>query len=54
MLNGLNEIHNSHYVHYDRFGEAFASHGVGSMLLPTPFHLNRTPYLTKDDRESYE
>lgn len=53
MLNGLNEINNAHFSHYDRFGAAFAARGLGAVLLPTPFHLNRVPYLTEEHKEQY-
>lgn len=54
MLNGLNEIHNYHFAHYDRIGAALAFRGLGVGLHPTPFHLNRIPYITADKREEYE
>lgn len=54
MLNGLNEIYNNHYMHYDRIGAALAFRQFGVVLYPTPFHLNRTPYLKIDKRETYE
>lgn len=49
MLNGLNESLEHHYRLYDRLGHSFAYHGVASVLLPTPFHLCRTPYLRERD-----
>lgn len=54
MLNGLNEIHNVHFAHYDRIGAALAFRGLGVVLYPTPFHLNRTPYLVAGRRNEYE
>lgn len=41
MFNGLNEVFSRYYNLYDRLGNSFASHGISSVLLPTPFHLNR-------------
>lgn len=41
MFNGLNEIYPRHLSFYDRLGHSFASRGIASVLLPTPFHLNR-------------
>lgn len=54
MINGLNEIHNYHFNHYDRFGISFARRGLGAALHPSPFHLNRTPFLRQDRRAEYE
>jgi len=54
MLNGLNEIHHYHYGHYDRLGASIAFRGMGAALHPTPFHLNRTPFLEADNRKAYE
>lgn len=54
MLNGLNEIHNSHYSHYDRIGAALAYRNYGVALHPTPFHLNRTPYMLEKNKEFYK
>lgn len=47
MVNGLNEIDHIHYAHYDRLGAALAFRGLGAALYPTPFHLNRTPYIDR-------
>jgi len=54
MINGLNEIHNYHFNHYDRFGMSFARRGLGAALHPSPFHLNRTPFLLEAKRAAYE
>lgn len=42
MFNGLNEI--MKYDFYDLMGAQFAEHGIATILLPTPFHLNRRIY----------
>lgn len=39
MFNGLNEFEN--YYMYDTLGSNFANEGYASILLPTPYHLNR-------------
>lgn len=39
MFNGLDEILN--YDLYDALGSQFATNGIASILLPTPYHLNR-------------
>jgi len=39
MFNGLNEVRN--FDLYDILGSQFANHGIASILLPTPYHLNR-------------
>lgn len=54
MFNGLNEIANRHYAHYDRLGASLALNGIGAVLYTTPFHLNRTPYLERKFRKLYE
>jgi hypothetical protein len=51
MLNDLNEIRHIHYSHYDRIGVSLASHGIGAVLYPTPFHLNRASYLEERFRK---
>lgn len=43
MFNGLNEIMPQHSQLYDWLGHALAERGIASVLLPSPFHLNRTP-----------
>ena len=42
MFNGLNEVNDVNFSLYDRLGKSFASMGFPSVLLPTPFHLNRS------------
>lgn len=54
MLNGLNEVSHLHYSHYDRIGARLASRGIGAILYPTPFHLNRAAYLEPCYRVEYE
>jgi len=54
MLNGLNEIENIHYSHYDRIGASLAASRIGTVLHPTPFHLNRTSYLKECFKKEYE
>lgn len=50
MYNGLNEILPQHSKLYDWLGHALAQYNIASVLLPTPFHLNRTPQdRTKQD-----
>ena len=39
MFNGMNEL--NRFDFYDRIGEFFANHNIVSILLPTPFNLNR-------------
>ncbi|WP_303316652.1 hypothetical protein Q4Q34_07555 [Flavivirga abyssicola] len=39
MFNGLNEV--MHFDLYDILGSQFANQGIASILLPTPYHLNR-------------
>ncbi|OEU62457.1 MAG: hypothetical protein BBJ57_13220 [Desulfobacterales bacterium PC51MH44] len=41
MFNGLNEIYPRYFALYDRLGTSFAARRIASVLLPTPFHLNR-------------
>lgn len=41
MFNGLDESLDIHYKLYDRLGASFAYSGIASVLLPTPFHLDR-------------
>jgi hypothetical protein len=40
MFNGLNEL--DHFDLYDFLGEYLAERGIAAVLLPTPYHLNRT------------
>lgn len=54
MVNGLNEIAHLHYGHYDRIGAALAVRGMGAILCPSPFHLNRTPYFDARFQKNYE
>lgn len=54
MLNGLNEIEHIHYSQYDRIGASLAFSGIGAVLYPTPFHLNRTTYLEERFKKEYE
>lgn len=42
MFNGLNEI--DRYDTYDKLGAQLADYGIASVLLPTPYHLNRRIY----------
>jgi len=39
MFNGLNEVR--HFDLYDILGSQFANQGIASILIPTPYHLNR-------------
>lgn len=47
MFNGLNEIMPWHTWLYDALGADLADRGIACILLPTPFHLNRTPQYKK-------
>lgn len=49
MFNGLNEIMPWHSRLYDDLGHALAERGIVSVLLPTPYHLNRTPQSTLEE-----
>jgi alpha-beta hydrolase superfamily lysophospholipase len=42
MFQGTNETRPWHSWLYDRLGESLAQRGIASILLPTPFHLNRS------------
>jgi hypothetical protein len=48
MLNGLNEIYDTHLKLYDQLGQSFAFRGIASVLFPAPFHLNRTVWTDED------
>ncbi len=54
MVNGLNEIRHVHYRHYDRIGARLASRGIGAILSPTPFHLNRAAYIERRYERQYK
>lgn len=41
MFNGLNEV--DRFDLYDVLGEHLAEQGIAAVLLPTPYHLNRSP-----------
>ncbi len=46
MVNGLDEILDSHLLFYDYLGSHFAERGIAAVLLSTPYHLHRVT--TKD------
>ncbi|HEX9961973.1 MAG TPA: hypothetical protein VGB00_13645, partial [Pyrinomonadaceae bacterium] len=48
MFNGLNEC--AKYDFYDFLGAQFAEHGFASILLPTPYHLDRRIGRTKNSK----
>ena len=54
MINGLNEIFNANFMHYDRMGLALASRGIGVILHPSPFHLNRAAYMKNRFKGDWE
>jgi hypothetical protein len=45
MFNGLNEV--DRYDLYDVLGEHLAEQGIAAVLLPTPYHLNRSAPIDK-------
>ena len=53
IFNGLNEIYPRYFRLYDRLGTSFAAQGIASVLLPTPFHLNRAA-VRKDSLQQYK
>lgn len=48
MINGLNEIYDKHVKLYDQIGHSLTYRGIASVLLPTPFHLNRSLYKKRE------
>lgn len=54
MINGLNEITHVNFAHYDRIGAALASKGIGAILHPSPFHLNRAAYMEQRFKKAWE
>ena len=55
MFQGVNETRPWNSWLYDRLGEALAQRNIASILLPTPFHLNRSAQLRQgpERRESW-
>ncbi len=51
MMNGLDEL--QYFTMYDELGQHFAKRGIASVLIPTPYHLNRHD-LKKNPRRPHE
>lgn len=52
MFNGLNEI--EHFDLYDILGQYLSEQGIAAVLLPTPFHLNRSGFYEAEDKQHFK
>lgn len=52
MFNGLNEI--EHFDLYDILGQYLSEQGIAAVLLPTPFHLNRSGFYKAEGKHRFK